>query len=133
MKKTELYKLIDINTAESTQSSLEGKSATEGYDIKLSQELIVEDLEDILIEFPYFQTARLLYTIHLQNNNKNLFVEELAKTAVLCADRKRLFYVIQPDNYKEFINLPKTYRTIKIERKNYLTHISKHLAKSLPN
>ena len=105
MKKTELYKLIDINTTESTQSSLEGKSATEGSDIKLSQELIVEDLEDILIEFPYFQTARLLYTIHLQNNNKNLFVEELAKTAVLCADRKRLFYVIQPDNYKEFIKL----------------------------
>lgn len=109
MKKTELYELIDTLTSESTHSSQKDTSNTEGSDIKLNHELIAEDLEDILMEYPYFQTARLLYTIQLQNNNQNLFIEELAKTAVLCADRKRLFYVIQPDNYKEFIRLTENF------------------------
>ncbi len=109
MKKTELYELIDTHISESTQSSQKDTSNTEGSDIKLNHELIAEDLEDILMEYPYFQTARLLYTIQLQNNNQSLFIEELAKTAVLCADRKRLFYVIQPDNYKEFIRLTENF------------------------
>ena len=109
MKKTELYELIDNHTSENSQSSQKDTSNSGGSGIKLNHELIAEDLEDILMEYPYFQTARLLYTIQLQNNNQNLFIEELAKTAVLCADRKRLFYVIQPDNYKEFIRLTENF------------------------
>ena len=109
MKKTELYELIDTQTSESTHSSQKDTSNSVGSDIKLNHELIAEDLEDILMEYTYFQTARLLYTIQLQNNNQSLFIEELAKTAVLCADRKRLFYVIQPDNYKEFIRLTENF------------------------
>ncbi|MBF6596644.1 MAG: hypothetical protein ITF98_00245 [Fermentimonas sp.] len=108
MKKTELYELIDIHISESLQNSLKDKSNVDSPGLKLNHELIVEDLEDIVIEYPYFQTARLLYTIELQNNNQNLFIEELAKTAVLCADRKRLFYLIQPDNYREFTRLTKS-------------------------
>ena len=107
MEKTELYKLINIYTSENSDSSQLDKTNTDVTGINFNQELVVEDLEDILKEHPYFQTARLLYTIQLQNNNQNIFFEELAKTAVLCADRKRLFYVIQPDNYKEFLKLNK--------------------------
>ena len=109
MKKAELYELIDNHTSENSQSSQKDTSNSGGSGIKLNHELIAEDLEDILMEYPYFQTARLLYTIQLQNNNQSLFIEELAKTAVLCADRKRLFYVIQPDNYKEFIRLTENF------------------------
>ena len=105
MKKEDLYKLIDIHKTENTQNPLEEKPITNNSGLKLSQDSIIEYLKNILKEYPYFQTARLLYTAHLHNNKNNQFIYELTKTALLCADRKRLFYIIQPDNYKEFIQL----------------------------
>ena len=105
MKKEDLYKLIDIQKSENIQHPLEEKPTTNNSGLKLSQDLIIEDLKNILIDYPYFQTARLLYTSHLHKKKINLFNNELTKTALLCADRKRLFYIIQPDNYKEFIRL----------------------------
>ena len=108
MKKALLYELIETHTPNYSQNSLEKESGVKTSELKINHEFKIEDLEDTLIEYPYFQTARLLYTTLLQNNNKNLFLEELAKTALLCADRKKLFYIIQPDNYNEFVRITET-------------------------
>ena len=45
------------------------KKSTGGSGIKLNHELIAEDLEDILMEYTYFQKQAEL-TIQLQNNNQ---------------------------------------------------------------
>ena len=104
MKKLDLYELVKKHTSDNIHNSLEEKSNNNTIGLINNHEFS-EDLEDLLISYPYFHTARLLYTIHLQKYNKNLFKEELAKTALLCTDRQKLFYLIQPDNYNEFIKL----------------------------
>lgn len=59
------------------------------------EEAIVEaskkDMLTIIDEFPYCQTARILYAINLNANSSILFEEELKNTAAFCSDRERLF------------------------------------------
>ena len=105
MKKEVLYELIDIHTPKRIHNKLEEESNINTSGLKINHELTDEELENVLIEYPYFQTARLLYTLQLQKNNRKLFIEELSRTALLCADRKKLFYSMQPHNYNEFIKL----------------------------
>lgn len=101
MKKEVLYELIDIHTPKRIHNKLEEESNINTSGLKINHELTDEELENVLIEYPYFQTARLLYTLQLQKNNRKLFIEELSRTALLCADRKKLFYSMQPHNYNE--------------------------------
>lgn len=51
-------------------------------------------------EYPYFQTARLLYIMNLQVVKDAFFPAELKKSAFLVSDRKNLFYRLTGDQFK---------------------------------
>ena len=61
-------------------------------------------LEAVLKEYPYFQTARLLYVKKLGLENAPNFNEELGRTSIFCGDRKRLFYYMKGERYAKFFN-----------------------------
>ena len=65
----------------------------------------IDELREIVDKYPYFQTARLLYTKKLLSSDDEDYDEELSKTAILCADRRKLFYFIQPEKYESLLNI----------------------------
>lgn len=65
------------------------------------------ELKAVVASYPFFQTSRLLYTKNLDIINSEQYKEELSTTAVLCADRKRLFYLINKENYQKMLDQPK--------------------------
>ena len=93
MDKKELYRLIEAYNKSGNSTSI--KSA-----------INIQEFENVINKYPYFQTTRLLYTKELNLAKKDQFCEELSKTALFCADRKKLFYLIQPEDYIEFFKLP---------------------------
>ena len=56
-------------------------------------------LKNVLQEYPYFQTAQLLYTLNLQVAKDSRFNAELRKAACLVGDRRNLFYRIKSDSF----------------------------------
>ena len=62
-----------------------------------------QELKAIINEYPYFESARLLYTKNLILTDKELYKKELGKTAIFCADRRKLFYTIREEEYALFI------------------------------
>ena len=54
----------------------------------------VELLEDLLLDYPYAQTLRLLYLYGLSIFEPEKFQKELQKAALYIADRKTLFYFL---------------------------------------
>jgi len=52
------------------------------------------DLEKIVEEYPYFQTAHLLYLKNLNNQGSIKYDQELKKTAVWVNNRNKLFYLL---------------------------------------
>ncbi|MDR0333848.1 MAG: tetratricopeptide repeat protein [Dysgonamonadaceae bacterium] len=84
MNRDKLYALIDNTTALD--------SATQ------------QELKTIVEEYPYFQTARLLYIKNLFATDKKTYEEELHKTAIFCADRRKLFYLIREEEYRLFLS-----------------------------
>ncbi|MFZ6037003.1 MAG: tetratricopeptide repeat protein [Bacteroidota bacterium] len=64
----------------------------------------LSDLDDILREWPYFQTAELLKLKNLHNLQHPDYENQLTRTAIFCADRKRLFYLINDTRFGHFIN-----------------------------
>lgn len=82
MEKDNLYRLIDGESIEN---------------------LSIDELQCIIEEYPYFQSARLLYTRELLKSDNEQYGEELAKTAVLCADRRKLFYMIYNEEYENLL------------------------------
>lgn len=54
----------------------------------------VQQLSEVLDQFPYFQTARLLHAKGLNNSKSFLYNDELKKTAIYAADRKVLYNLI---------------------------------------
>ena len=66
----------------------------------------LNELEKVVKEYPYFHTARLLYTKNLDHTNNEQYGNELGKSAVLCADRRKLFYLIYRENYQRFLEEP---------------------------
>lgn len=58
----------------------------------------IEQLKDVLEQFPYFQTARMLYTKGLHSNESFLYSEELKKTAIYSGDRQVLHHLINAGN-----------------------------------
>lgn len=54
----------------------------------------IEQLKDVLEQFPYFQTARMIYTKGLHDKESFLFSEELKKTAIYAGDRSVLHQLI---------------------------------------
>jgi hypothetical protein len=67
-------------------------------------------LSSVLDEYPYFQTARLLYTLNLQANKDTRITTEIRKTACYLGDRKKFFYLIEKDFF--------TLSLLDAERKN---------------
>ena len=68
--------------------------------------ITVEELGQLIEEFPYFQTARLLYTQNLHVTGDSRYSDELGKTAIFCADRSKLFYLIHAERYAQLLSLP---------------------------
>lgn len=62
----------------------------------------LQDITSLIKEYPYFQTAHLLLTKNLFMTDKNKFEEVLGTTSAICADRRRLFYLIKDDKFKLF-------------------------------
>lgn len=71
---------------------------------ELLNEVTLTELERLLIEYPYFQTAILLYVKNLEQVQHSSYKNKLGKAATLVADRKRLFYFLSKNDYSDFIN-----------------------------
>jgi truncated hemoglobin YjbI len=63
-----------------------------------------QELKTVVAEYPYFQAARLLYTKNLFSTDQQAYEEELGKTAIFCADRRKLFYLIREEEYRLFLS-----------------------------
>lgn len=64
----------------------------------------LEKLKAVVDMYPCFHTARLIYTKNIHRVNGRAFEEELGKTAILCNDRRKLFYLIYRDEYSKFLD-----------------------------
>jgi hypothetical protein len=96
MERDRLYKLME-NTTLLDQSTL-------------------QELEREVKAYPYFHTVRLLYTKNLDQTNNEQYGNELGKSAVLCADRRKLFYLIYQENYCKFLEQPETNQPVHKDR-----------------
>ena len=70
-------------------------------DRKLNEESL-SGLENLVEEYPYFQAAHLLLAKNRYMTHREAFERNLSKTAVFCADRSRLFYLINNEKYARF-------------------------------
>lgn len=66
---------------------------------KLADKLVLHELSDLLEEYPYYQTARLLYLKGLYLLHDATFGDELQRTALYISNRRMLFYLIEGDHY----------------------------------
>ncbi|MCC8146679.1 MAG: hypothetical protein LIO93_09660 [Bacteroidales bacterium] len=64
---------------------------------ELLNDEILQELGEILEDFPYFQAAHLLYTLNLKKVKDSRFYSSLRKTACYMGDRKMLFYHVERD------------------------------------
>ena len=55
----------------------------------------LEELCDLIENYPYFQIAHLLYTLTLKNNKDEKYHSELRKTSCYIGDRKQLLVRIE--------------------------------------
>jgi tetratricopeptide (TPR) repeat protein len=76
-----------------------------GYmaDPTLLNEKTLVELKEILDEFPYFQTAQLLYTRNLLNEKNFRFSGQLKICAIHATDRKVLYHLLNPVQTREAI------------------------------
>jgi hypothetical protein len=56
-----------------------------------------DELLEVIEEYPYFQTAHLLYTLNLQANQDTSLPVETRKTTCYLGDRKNFFYRMKKD------------------------------------
>ncbi len=76
------------------------------------------ELKFVVDEFPYCQTAHLMYAGLLKKNDDILFEEYLKKAAVYCTDRQHLFYqlhAIVEENIEKKLEEKSTNKEDKIE------------------
>jgi hypothetical protein len=66
-------------------------------------------LKAVVDAYPYFHTSRLLYTKYLDMTNSDHYNEELSTTAVLCPDRRKLFYLIYNEEYHKLLAQPEEF------------------------
>jgi len=57
----------------------------------------LEVIKNMVEEYPYFQTAWMLYLNNLKKLNSPDYQKELGRTAIRIADRKKLYYYLNPD------------------------------------
>lgn len=62
-------------------------------------------LKQLVVDFPFFQTAKILYLKNLSVVNDLRFPAKLKKMSVYISDRRKLFTLIEGDRYKlPFVN-----------------------------
>ena len=80
-------------------------------DFSLLDSKSLEDISALIEEFPYFQTARILYAKNLNSLKDVRFENKLRNTVVYVPDRKHLVRLINlknlPENEITFIDEPK--------------------------
>jgi hypothetical protein len=59
----------------------------------------VSELSNLVEEYPYFQTAHVLFTQYLKAVKDSRFQTELRKTACYAGDRTKLFYLIENKSF----------------------------------
>lgn len=70
-------------------------------DANAARQVSETEAASLVKEFPYCQSGQLLLAIHLNQNNHLLFEQQLKKSAIYSADRKRLFDLISATETKE--------------------------------
>jgi hypothetical protein len=68
----------------------------------------LSQLADVVEEYPYFQAARMLYTLNLQANKDTDTLPEIRRTACYAGDRKKLFYLIEREFFALLLAETKT-------------------------
>jgi tetratricopeptide (TPR) repeat protein len=56
------------------------------------EETLLDDLQNLLEEYPYFQAGHLIYTLSLKSSKDSRLNAQLRKTAAYVGDRRQLFY-----------------------------------------
>ena len=74
-------------------------------------------ISNILENFPYFQTAHILYSKALQNTKSIRFKSQLKKAAIYSGDRNLLFDIISQQEDLNFSKATIKYKLIKEEKK----------------
>lgn len=97
----------------------------------------IEKIETIVAQYPYFQTAHLVHLALLHKTDHIAFSKQLQKIALLCADRKRLFYLLHKARYASFVKEKKKDKPKKTEMtskllNNFLEHIEEKKSTSAP-
>ncbi|MFL5754467.1 MAG: hypothetical protein ACJ76F_13730 [Bacteroidia bacterium] len=67
----------------------------------LADEKCIDELQQLIGNYPYFQTAHLLYAKALENSNHINYYQALKKTAVVAGDRKVLYNLITKKQQKK--------------------------------
>ena len=87
----------------------------------LLNEKTLGELREILDEFPYFQTAHLLYARNLLNENNFRFANQLKICAIHVTDRSVLYHLLNPgqkrrnDNESLELDIQKTLKKEEIQ------------------
>ncbi len=76
---------------------------------KSLNEETLKEFSQILDEYPYFQTIQLLYLKNLEVSSSPEYTEQLSKTALVCSDRKQLFYWIKSPRFQSFFPKKQTF------------------------
>ena len=63
----------------------------------------LSDLENLIEEYPYFQTAQLLYALNLNACKDTRFPEQLRKTACYMGDRRKLFFLVEEEFFSPVV------------------------------
>jgi tetratricopeptide (TPR) repeat protein len=76
-----------------------------------------KQLKSLLEDYPYFQTARLLYLMNLHSGKDSEFGSELKKTACYAVDRKKMYFLVKGEQFVPIrINrLEKVENTLQLE------------------
>ncbi|MGV8964079.1 MAG: hypothetical protein ACOH2V_11965 [Candidatus Saccharimonadaceae bacterium] len=89
------------------------------------KELNEDTLHQIMqvnLQYPYFQTAKLLLLKNLNNNKDPNFISELKNVAIECADREKLFYYLNNDRFERFFIKDDSEHISPVNRTELLLH-----------
>lgn len=94
-----------------------------------------DKLEVMVKQYPYFQTAQLLWAKNLYKVDHPSFNAHISDISTICADRSRLFYLINEEKYAIFFqkeNSSSHSDRTKSLLDSFLTTLSKKKEESLP-
>ena len=75
-----------------------------------------KQLKSLLEDYPYYQTARLLYLMNLHAGKDSEFSSELKKTACYAVDRRKLYFLVNGAQFApiQIHRLEKTEKTLQL-------------------